>query len=95
MAESNEQVVLCKEPSENEKQDQYVNIFESAGYKCSYLQTLQFEFINISELQTCLSVPDNYAGIKIVVYKFLTLKWIHRIMGILHDYYIYFLMTIV
>jgi hypothetical protein len=83
MAESDNKVVLCKAISETETQEPYVKTLESAGYKCNYLQTLQFEFVNISELQTCLSVPDKYTGTKIVVNKFLTLKWTCGIIGII------------
>jgi len=95
MAESGNEVVLCKGASENEEQEPYVKTLESAGYKCKYLQTLQFEFVNMPELQTCLSISQKCAGTKIVVNTFLTLKWTCGIIGILHDHYIYFLMAII
>ncbi|GAB1865861.1 uroporphyrinogen-III synthase [Camponotus japonicus] len=41
----------------------YIKTLESAGYTCEYLQTLQFEFVNISELRACLSTADKYSGL--------------------------------
>lgn len=63
MAGSGKIVVLCKGFSEKtDKQEPYVEILESAGYSCECLQTLRFEFVNISELRACLSVADRYSG---------------------------------
>lgn len=56
-------VVLCKGLSEkNDRQETYVETLESAGYSCECLQTLRFEFVNISELRACLSVANKYSG---------------------------------
>ncbi|XP_011167122.1 uroporphyrinogen-III synthase isoform X2 [Solenopsis invicta] len=64
MAESGRTVILCKVLSEkSDKQETYVETLESAGYNCEYLQTLQFEFVNISELRACLSEADKYSGL--------------------------------
>lgn len=38
-------------------------MLESAGYTCECLQTLKFEFVNISELRACLSTADEYSGL--------------------------------
>lgn len=63
MFENNKIVVLCKGLSEiSDKQEMYIKTLESAGYICEYLQTLQFEFVNISELRACLSTADKYSG---------------------------------
>ncbi|EZA50576.1 Uroporphyrinogen-III synthase [Ooceraea biroi] len=64
MAGNGSIVVLCKGLSEsNDRQEAYVKTLESAGYTCECLPTLRFEFVNISELQTCLSIPDKYTGL--------------------------------
>lgn len=64
MAGSGKIVVLCKGLSEkNNKQETYIETLESAGYSCECLQTLRFEFVNISELRTRLSVADRYSGL--------------------------------
>lgn len=69
MLENNKIVVLCKGLSEiSNKQEMYVKTLESAGYACEYLQTLQFEFVNISELRACLSTVDKYSGNILIVY---------------------------
>lgn len=47
----------------SDKQETYIKTLESAGYTCECLQTLQFEFVNISELQACLSTVDKYSGL--------------------------------
>jgi len=63
MAGNGKIVVLCKGFSEkSDKQETYVETLESAGYSCKYLQTLRFEFVNISELRACLAVADRYSG---------------------------------
>lgn len=63
MLENNKIVVLCKGLSEiSDKQEMYIKTLESAGYTCEYLQTLKFEFVNISELRACLSTADKYSG---------------------------------
>lgn len=63
MAGSGKLVILCKGLSEkSDKQETYVETLESAGYTCECLQTLRFEFVNISELRACLSVADKYSG---------------------------------
>ncbi|KAL0134446.1 hypothetical protein PUN28_001317 [Cardiocondyla obscurior] len=57
-------VVLCKGLSEkSDRQETYIETLESAGYTCECLQTLRFEFINISQLQECLSAVDRYSGL--------------------------------
>ncbi|XP_070162812.1 uroporphyrinogen-III synthase isoform X1 [Polyergus mexicanus] len=64
MLENNKIVVLCKGLSEmNDKQETYIKTLESAGYTCECLQTLRFEFVNISELRACLSTADKYSGL--------------------------------
>ncbi|EFN69945.1 Uroporphyrinogen-III synthase [Camponotus floridanus] len=64
MLENNKIVVLCKGLSEiSDKQEMYIKTLESAGYTCEYLQTLQFEFVNISELRACLSTAEKYSGL--------------------------------
>ncbi|XP_014475814.1 PREDICTED: uroporphyrinogen-III synthase isoform X2 [Dinoponera quadriceps] len=64
MAENAKVVVLCRGLSEkNDTQKAYVETLESAGYTCECLQTLQFEFVNISELRACLSRADEYSGL--------------------------------
>ncbi|KAL6265558.1 hypothetical protein P5V15_002354 [Pogonomyrmex californicus] len=63
MAESHK-IILCKGSSEkNDRTEIYIETLESAGYICECLQTLQFEFVNISKLQACLSTVDKYSGI--------------------------------
>lgn len=66
MAGSGKTVVLCKGSSEkNDRQEStpsYIETLESAGYSCECLQTLRFEFVNIMELRTCLSVANRYSG---------------------------------
>lgn len=62
MLENNKIVVLCKGSGISDKQEIYIKTLESAGYACEYLQTLQFEFVNISELRACLSTADKYGG---------------------------------
>lgn len=63
MAGSGKTVVLCKGLSEkNDRQETYVEMLESAGYNCECLQTLRFEFVNISELRECLSIANRYSG---------------------------------
>lgn len=63
MAGSGKTVVLCKGLSEkNDRQEMYIKTLESAGYSCKCLQTLRFEFVNISELQARLSVANRYSG---------------------------------
>lgn len=69
MLENNKIVVLCKGLSEiSDKQEMYIKTLESAGYTCEYLQTLQFEFVNISELRACLSTADKYSGNILIVH---------------------------
>ncbi|CAL1685313.1 unnamed protein product [Lasius platythorax] len=64
MLGNNKIVVLCKGLSEmSDKQEMYIKILESAGYTCECLQTLRFEFVNISELRACLSTADKYSGL--------------------------------
>ncbi|KAG5307597.1 HEM4 synthase, partial [Pseudoatta argentina] len=63
MAGNCKRVVLCKGLSEKSNQETYSKILESAGYNCECLQTLKFEFVNISDLRTCLSVADRYSGL--------------------------------
>ncbi|XP_012533671.1 uroporphyrinogen-III synthase isoform X1 [Monomorium pharaonis] len=80
MAGSNKTVVLCKGLSEkNDRQEKYIEMLALAGYSCECLQTLRFEFVNISELRAYLSVADRYSGkyyiistiIKCVCHRFL------------------------
>ncbi|XP_012533673.1 uroporphyrinogen-III synthase isoform X2 [Monomorium pharaonis] len=64
MAGSNKTVVLCKGLSEkNDRQEKYIEMLALAGYSCECLQTLRFEFVNISELRAYLSVADRYSGL--------------------------------
>ncbi|KYM97384.1 PREDICTED: uroporphyrinogen-III synthase-like [Cyphomyrmex costatus] len=64
MAGNCKRVILCKGLSEKSNmQEMYIKTLESAGYNCECLQTLQFEFVNISDLRTCLSVADKYSGL--------------------------------
>lgn len=63
MAGNNKLVVLCKGLSDkNDAQETYIKAFESAGYNCESLQTLQFDFVNITELRACLLAADKYSG---------------------------------
>ena len=62
MAGNCKRVVLCKGLSEKSNQETYSKTLESAGYNCEYLQTLKFEFVNISDLRACLLVADKYSG---------------------------------
>ncbi|XP_050445790.1 uroporphyrinogen-III synthase-like isoform X1 [Cataglyphis hispanica] len=60
----NNKIVVCKGLSEmSDKQEMYIKTLESAGYTCECLQTLRFEFVNISELRTCLLTADKYSGL--------------------------------
>lgn len=57
------EVVLCRGLSEqNDSQEAYVNSFKTAGYTCHIIPTLCFKFVNMSELRTCLNLPDSYYG---------------------------------
>lgn len=68
----------------SDKQEMYIKTLESsAGYTCECLQTLRFEFVNISELRTCLSTADKYSGNILVVYIIFTL--------LLNIYFSYFI----
>lgn len=59
MKTENVKIVLCRSlPEKNDIQ----KALESAGYTCECLQTLQFKFVNISELRACLSRADKYSG---------------------------------
>lgn len=63
MAENSKTVVLCKSLSEKDNgQEVYKKTLKSAGYICKYLCTLQFKFINTSELRTCLLAANKYSG---------------------------------
>lgn len=70
MAGNGKIVVLCRGLSEkNDTQKAYVETLESAGYTCECLQTLRFEFVNISELRGCLSKANEYSGNILVIRK--------------------------
>ncbi|XP_066587512.1 uroporphyrinogen-III synthase [Prorops nasuta] len=57
-------VVLCKGQSEDiESHEIYIKTIQSAGYLCSYLYTLRFEFFNQLTLEKCLLSPDIYSGL--------------------------------
>ncbi|XP_046489216.1 uroporphyrinogen-III synthase [Neodiprion pinetum] len=58
-------VLLCKakaqgEPEEGEKD--YVTVLESAGFSCTQLPVLRFEFINLKKLRALL-VQNSYSGL--------------------------------
>lgn len=64
MAAFGDKVILCRGlPEQNQTEDNYVHTLQSAGYTCNYLHTLRFEFINSSDLRTCLQMSENYYGI--------------------------------
>lgn len=64
MAVRRGRVVLCRGLSEkNDNQEAYVRTLEQAGYVCSCLRTLRFEFVNIPELRECLLSPAHYLGL--------------------------------
>ncbi|XP_012153956.1 uroporphyrinogen III synthase 1 [Megachile rotundata] len=64
MATHYKRVVLCRGLSEkNDSQEAYIKTLRAAGYTCDYLPTLCFEFVNGSELQTCLLSPLSYHGL--------------------------------
>jgi len=84
MLENNKIVVLCKGLSEiSDKQEMYIKTLESAGYTCEYLQTLQFEFVNISELRACLSTADKYSGNILIVHVQLYVLLSHQLFSII------------
>ncbi|XP_047355808.1 uroporphyrinogen-III synthase [Vespa velutina] len=64
MAKLYDNVVLCRGlPEQVPMEDNYLDTLKSAGYNCDYLYTSRFEFINSSDLKTCLQMPDNYHGL--------------------------------
>ncbi|KAI4487222.1 hypothetical protein M0804_005371 [Polistes exclamans] len=64
MAKLCDSIVLCRGlPEQTLKEDNYLHTLQSAGYKCDYLYTSRFEFINSSDLKMCLETPDNYYGL--------------------------------
>ncbi|KAK2589227.1 hypothetical protein KPH14_002029 [Odynerus spinipes] len=64
MAAFIDKIILCRGlPEQNRTHDNYVHTLQSAGYTCNYLYTLRFEFVNSSDLQTCLQTPENYHGL--------------------------------
>ncbi|XP_043672209.1 uroporphyrinogen-III synthase-like [Vespula pensylvanica] len=64
MAKLYNNVVLCRGlPEQAPTEDNYLHTLRSAGYNCDYLYTSRFEFINSSNLKTCLQMPDNYHGL--------------------------------
>ncbi|XP_017885369.1 uroporphyrinogen-III synthase [Ceratina calcarata] len=64
MAVRYERVILCRGTSEkSDSQESYVNAFKIAGYSCECLPTLCFEFVNTSQMRTCLLTPSSYHGL--------------------------------
>lgn len=67
MAPRYEKVILCRGLSEkSDSQEAYVKTLKTAGYLCDCLPTLCFEFVNITELRSCLLSPSLYYGNNIV-----------------------------
>lgn len=63
MAPRYEKVILCRGVSEkNDSQEAYVKTLKTAGYLCDCLPTLCFEFVNMTELRSCLLSPSSYYG---------------------------------
>lgn len=84
MLENNKIVVLCKGLSEmSDKQEMYIKTLESAGYTCECLQTLRFEFVNISELRACLSTADKYSG---------NIYWLYILFLLYHQLYTFYIL---
>ncbi|CAD1476925.1 unnamed protein product, partial [Heterotrigona itama] len=64
MAPRYEKVILCRGMSEkSDSQEAYVKTLKTAGYSCDCLPTLCFEFVNITELRSCLLSPSLYYGL--------------------------------
>lgn len=64
MAPRYEKVILCRGVSEkSDSQEAYVKTLKTAGYSCDCLPTLCFEFVNITELRSCLLSPSSYYGL--------------------------------
>ncbi|CAB0042313.1 unnamed protein product [Trichogramma brassicae] len=58
-------VVLCMGVSgeADNSENRYEHFLIDNGYKCDVLQVLQFEFVNLDELQNRLSRSDSYSGL--------------------------------
>ncbi|XP_015179812.1 PREDICTED: uncharacterized protein LOC107068181 [Polistes dominula] len=63
MAKSCDSIVLCKEvPEQTVEERNYLTYLKTAGYKCKYLYTSQFEFVNSSDLKSWLINPEFFDG---------------------------------
>lgn len=56
------EVLLLKAPKD-EGSDKYETVLIENGFNVKYLQILDFDFINLSELQLKLCKEDDYTGI--------------------------------
>ena len=63
MSSKLKKVVLCKGvTSDNDLQDSYKITLQESGYECDILPTLNFEFVNLDELKSCLTSSQQYSG---------------------------------
>lgn len=62
MASDRGVVLLCTGTSGDEDKNYYPAQLEEVGFQCKFLQALQFEYVNLQDLQDHLLAPESYHG---------------------------------